>query len=179
MATGRSGVQNIHGTNRNVASSVLASLARPACPACAVCPSAGTVCSARPACPALGMFWRHWPALPALPALSACSAGPACSVRPACPALHCLPTCPACPACAVALLCLPQNVHVWCSEHPFDTNRNVANAHLTSLKDFQNGLIQIRTEKCPNEAIWKQICHSFGMVYFFLTSTQWAPTIKL
>ena len=45
------------------------------------------------------------------------------------------------------------------------TNRNVANGHLTSLGDFQNGLIQIRTEKCPNEAIWKQICHSFGMVY--------------
>ena len=138
--------------------------ALPALPALSAC-SAGTVCSARPACPALGMFWRHWPALPALPALSACSAGPACSVRPACPALPCLPTCPACSACAAALLCLPQNVHVWCSEHPFDTNRNVANAHLTSLKDFQNGLIQIRTEMCPNESLWKQICHSIGMVY--------------
>ena len=81
------------------------------------------------------------------------------------PALPALSACPACPACAAALLCLLQNVHVWCSEHPFGTNRNVANGHLTSLKDFQNGLIQIRTEKCPNEAIWKQICHSFGMVY--------------
>ena len=131
MATGRSGVQNIHGTNRKVANSVLASLARPACPACPVC-------------------------LPCLP----------CLLCPSCPpCLTCLPCLSCRPACAAALLCLLQNVHAWCSEHPFGTNRNVANAHLTSLKDFQNGLIQIRTEKCPNEAIWKQICHSFGMVY--------------
>ena len=30
---------------------------------------------------------------------------------------------------------------------------------------FENGLIQIWTERCPNEAIWKQIGHSFGKVH--------------
>ena len=28
-----------------------------------------------------------------------------------------------------------------------------------------NGLIQIRIERCPNEAIWKHICNGFGDVY--------------
>ena len=30
---------------------------------------------------------------------------------------------------------------------------------------LENGLIYIWTERCPNEAIWKQICNSFGKVY--------------
>ena len=29
------------------------------------------------------------------------------------------------------------------------------------VSGFENGLIQIRTERCPNEAIWKQICNGF------------------
>ena len=48
------------------------------------------------------------------------------------------------------------------SESPFGTNRNGTN---TLLYGFENGLMQIRTERCPNEAISKQICHNFGRVY--------------
>ena len=32
------------------------------------------------------------------------------------------------------------------------TSRNLSSG-------FENGLIQIWTERCPNEAIWKQVCH--------------------
>ena len=35
----------------------------------------------------------------------------------------------------------------------------------TCLSGFENGLMQIRTERCPNESIPKQICHNFGRVY--------------
>ena len=29
----------------------------------------------------------------------------------------------------------------------------------------EHGLIQIWTERCPNEAIWKQTCNGFGKLY--------------
>ena len=46
------------------------------------------------------------------------------------------------------------------------TNILAALDHLREdVPGLENGLIQIWTERCPNEPIWKQICYSFGKVY--------------
>ena len=36
------------------------------------------------------------------------------------------------------------------------------------VSGFENGLIKIWTKRCPNEAIWEQICNGFGKVYLGL-----------
>ena len=45
------------------------------------------------------------------------------------------------------------------AENQFGTNRNGTNMLLSG---FENGSMQIRTERCPNEAISKPICRNFG-----------------
>ena len=40
---------------------------------------------------------------------------------------------------------------------------------------LESGLIQIWTERCPNEGVWKQIWYSFGNVYLGSTITRSKP----
>ena len=89
------GPERPFGTNRNVASSVLASLARPACPACAVC----LLCKHCLLCPSC---------LPCLRDVLASLARPACSACAVC--LLCRP-CLLCPSC---LPCLTLPAHLPC-----------------------------------------------------------------
>ena len=46
-----------------------------------------------------------------------------------------------------------------------EARKRAEEAPRRAKKELENCLIQIRTERCPNEAIWKQICHSFWKVY--------------